>query len=189
MSKRDNPALLVLVLVVTFGLSVAAIWWAHKFGFGVNSGIEYEIEPETENASNKENKSDSDIAKNQNRSPVSLPTPTPSVALNAKDVTGKITYLNNTMSITGESENTLNRLATEISKFPANKFKIKVLCNCGYSDSTRQLGIQRSEYVAGHLRDKGLKHRIIISTRSNSQGNNLSQLKSNKPLEVKLIPN
>jgi outer membrane protein OmpA-like peptidoglycan-associated protein len=187
MSKRDNPVLLVLVLVVTFGLSVSGIWWAHKFGFGVNSGIEYEIETNAENESNQTNQSD--IAQSQNINKIAVPIPTPSASLKAKDVKGKITYLADTMSISKESEATLNSLVTDISKFPANKFNIKVLCNCASSDFTRQLGIQRSEDIAGHLRDKGLKHKIIISTRRNSQGNNSSEKKVNLPLEVILISN
>ncbi len=187
MSKRDNPVLLVLVLVATFGISVGGIWWAQKFGFGVNSGIEYEIETNTENASNQTNQSD--IAQSQDINKIAVSTPIPSASLKAKDVKGKITYLSDTMSISTESEATLNRLATDISKFPANKFNIKVLCNCASSEFTRQLRIQRSEDIAGHLRDKGLKHKIIISTRSNSQENNSSEGKVNLPLEVILISN
>jgi OmpA-OmpF porin, OOP family len=40
MSKRDNPVALVFALVVTFGLSVAAIWLTGNIGFGLLSNSE-----------------------------------------------------------------------------------------------------------------------------------------------------
>jgi OmpA-OmpF porin, OOP family len=49
MRKRDNPVALVFALVVTFGLSVAAIWLAGKIGFSLFSTSENQSEKSTNN--------------------------------------------------------------------------------------------------------------------------------------------
>jgi outer membrane protein OmpA-like peptidoglycan-associated protein len=154
MSKRDSPFVLPLVLAVTFGLSMAGIWWAHQFGFASNSSIENTSEITTENIYS---------------SPTPIPTPIIKKLKTAADiekfpVKGQVRFPKDSFYISEEAKPTLDQLVKQITEFEPQSVAIRVVSYPTPYDDTEyniNLGQQRAEEVAGYLRDRGLKHKII----------------------------
>jgi outer membrane protein OmpA-like peptidoglycan-associated protein len=168
MSKRDNPFVLPLVLAVTFGLSIAGIWWAHQFGFASNSSIENISEITTENT-----------YPSGTTTPTVTPTatPTPKRLKTAADiekspVKGQVRFIKESFYITEEAKPTLDQLAKQITKFAPEKVAIRVVSYpTPYGDTEYNLNIsqKRAEEVAAYLRDRGLRHKIIAVGKDKTQ--------------------
>jgi outer membrane protein OmpA-like peptidoglycan-associated protein len=187
MSKRDNPAVLVLTLIATFGVSVAGIWWAHQFGLGLNSGVENDSEFETVYTSTPE-----PVSKLPNKNTLP-PTPITKQLKTANDigkyqVKGLVKFPNYSTQIPDEGVQMLNKLAEKIAEFDPQTVAIRVISNFGDSESYQSLGQERGEEVAGYLRDRGLKHKIVISRkRAKPTPDNFSPPdEPNPPVEIQL---
>jgi outer membrane protein OmpA-like peptidoglycan-associated protein len=196
MSKHNNPVPLISVIVVTLSLSVVGIWWANQYGFGFNSNANNNLTTETENSSTQNQSSESEIKITPNISNSSTPTPTPAskklktaADINAWQEQVKVKFVADSGEMTEEGLETLNQVAKQIVEFDPDQVSIRVVYKPDSSESSKKLGEQRGENLAGYLRDRGLKHKIIISSRG---ANDLSKGLSpngqpNTPLEVSLF--
>jgi outer membrane protein OmpA-like peptidoglycan-associated protein len=203
MSKRESPISLVLVLAATFGLSAGGIWWAHQFGFA-HSSVESQLQTTT-------NSSDSTVPEaNNTQTPVSTlsvvsnskstknadsPTqipPTPEVPtkraktgddLENFPVKGWVKFVTDSAQVTNEGEQVLERLVQDIKNFTTQGIAVKIAVY-GEPESSKTLGQQRGENIAGYLRDRGLGHRIFISHQNSKENGKQNQ---NAVLEVSLV--
>lgn len=188
MSKRESPVGLILILLATFGLSVAGIWLAYQFGFGSHSDVEYTYEYDRKRTFT------ADVS--EKLEPVIKKTPkpnsTPTKLKTADDifenpVQTQIKFLFDSNQITSEGVEKLNQLKKEIAEFDSQTVAVRIYSNIGESEFSQQIGRERGEEVAGYLRHLGLKNNIVISKRSANLGNNFSsQQKRNQPLIVEL---
>ncbi len=189
MSKRESPVGLILILLATFGLSVAGIWLAYQFGFGSHSDVEYIYK--------YDNKITSTTDVFDKLEPVikntTLPNPTPKRLKTADDIVEnpvqtQIKFLFDSNKITSEGVEKLNQLKKQIAEFDSQIVGVRIYSSFGESEFSQEIGRERGEEVAGYLRHLGLKNKIVISKRSaNPSADNLSsQQKRNQPLVVEL---
>ncbi len=177
MSKRDTPVFLISTLVVTFGLSVTAIWSAYQFGFNSYSDVEYTYSDDT-NVTEVTSKSNQKyaVAKTTDK-----PTPTVKKLKTGNDIAENpvqetIKFLSDSNQITQQDVAKLNQLEKEIAEFDHRSVGIRIHANFGESDVSRGIGQKRGEEVAGYLRHLGLKNKIVISRKiANSSQNTRNQ--------------
>lgn len=189
MNKRDNPMVLVLTLVVTFGVSVVGIWWAYQFGFGLNSVAENKSVTETTYTSKPE-----PVNKLPNQSKLTdVPTPIIKKLKTADDIQKSqvqelIEFPIDSTQIPEDGVQKLNKLAQKIAQFNPQTVGIRVISIFGNAESSQDFSHQRGEEVAGYLRDRGLKHKIVISHKgAKSSPNHFSpQDESNPPVKIQL---
>ncbi len=189
MSKRESPVGLISILLATFGLSIAGIWSAYQFGFGLQNNVEYTYAADTEVTSVADEPDKLEPEKNK---PLPTPIPTAKKLKTADDIAQnpvqtQIKFLYDSKRITSEGVEKLNQLKKEVAEFDSQSVGIRIYSNFGESKFSKQIGRQRGEEVAGYLRHLGLKHKIVISRRSANPGNNFSsQQKRNQPMLIKL---
>jgi cytoskeletal protein RodZ len=206
MSKRESPIGLVLALVATFGLSAGGIWWAHQFGFVTHSSVENQLQttanssdsniPEantTQTSMSALSVSNSKSTQNAQSPIKTTVTPIKVAPIRAKTgddlenfpVKGTVKFVvDSSAQTTDEGEQVLERLVQEIKNYSTEGVAIKIALYGGWEESSKTLAQQRGENIAGYLRDRGLKHKIFISSRSS--GENAKQTR-NPPLQVSLV--
>ncbi|MGB3654826.1 MAG: hypothetical protein WBA41_26970 [Rivularia sp. (in: cyanobacteria)] len=170
MSKRDSVGL-ISILLATFGLSIAAIWSAYHFGFGSHSDVEYTYIDDTKNTSQ--------AVVNSTPSPTPTPKPTPKKLKTADDIAenpvqAQVKFMPDSNRITSQGVESLDRLEKQAVEFEPQSVGIRIYSNSGESEFSQEIGRQRGEEVAGYLRHLGLKHKIVISKRSNNIANQKS---------------
>jgi outer membrane protein OmpA-like peptidoglycan-associated protein len=172
MSKHNNPVPLISVIVVTLSLCMAGIWWANQYGFGFNSSANNNLTTETENSSTQNQSGESEIKRTPNTDNSSTPTPTPvskklktAADINAWQEQVRVKFVADTSEMSEEGLETLKQVAKQIVEFDPEQVSVRVIYKLDSSESSEKLGQERGEYIAGYLRDRGLKHKIIISSR------------------------
>lgn len=183
MGKRESSVGLISILLATFGLSIAGIWFAYQLGFNSDTDVEYTYVGETKNTSNQ-------LEPAITETPIATPTPKELKTgddLATNTVQAQIKFLSDSNKITSEGVKALNLLKQEIIEFEHQTVGIRVHSNIGDSEFGRKIARQRGEEVAGYLRGLGLKNKIVISRRNpNSSVDNISSQPSNQVVVVKL---
>jgi outer membrane protein OmpA-like peptidoglycan-associated protein len=210
MSKRESSVGLVLMLLVTFGLSAAGLWWAHQYSFGTHLIVENQqerqvntsktIPPKPKNTPISANVVTSISPKSTIKPEIqNKPSPTvkqTSVKVKAKTKTAadlkkspvreQIKFTLDSPHITEDGHIALEQLANKIKSYDGEGVSIRINAPAGESDFSQSIAQQRGEEIAGYLRDRGLTHKIIISKKGAIESINQTR---NQPIEISLFKN
>ncbi len=216
MSKRESSVGLVLALFATFGLSAAALWWAHQYSFGSFGSFESRLSVENE-PKVQVNPSPSKIIppqpkntpivtnavsfispksitepKNKNKqSPIIKLTPVPVKATTKTDLKKfplreQLKFSLDSPHISEDGQVALKQLANKIKSDAGEGVSIRINAPAGESDFSQSLAQQRGEEIAGYLRDQGLTQKIIISKKGAIKSTKQTR---NLPIEISLFKN
>jgi outer membrane protein OmpA-like peptidoglycan-associated protein len=208
MSKRESSVGLVLMLLVTFGLSAAALWWAHQYNFGTHLTVESQqeiqvnpskiIPPKPKNTPISANAVASITPKSTIKPEIqSKPSPTVKQAsvktktktaadLKKSPVKEQIKFTLDSPNITEDGHFALEQLANKIKSYDGEGVSIRINAPAGESNFSQNLAQKRGEEIAGYLRDRGLTHKIIISKKGAIESTNQTR---NQPIEISLFKN
>lgn len=168
MSKRENPVVLALVIAAAFILSLAGIWWAQQFGFGLHSSVENKSESTSQSSTPPDKNL---VSQEESQTKVAPSSKTANQPLKTAEdlvnwpVEREISFIIDSKEITAEGRKTLNQLVELLKEYDPGSVALRVRPNLD-NKSTNNLGNLRGEHVATYIRDRGLKHRVVISQKT-----------------------